>query len=225
MRWCREVSPEAVSLSLLLSLSFQRLTARRWHNSDSLEEAALPHAPTTSPELGESAPSPSFTSVDLGCVRWVGGDESDTEVPRASEKKDARGMGANLTWWTHTVEAPGAEHFAARRLGPRGVKGWLGRIGQLGPNRAQFIFSIFSLLSNFFSSLFLSLIWIRILNSKLFQIYFQSYCEVKNTNFGNITILFISFLLFSFSKTLISNLGFNSTSSIYFLIMLIIIII
>jgi hypothetical protein len=35
---------------------------------------------------------------------------------------------------------------------------WLGRIGQLGPNRAQFIFSIFSLLSNFFSSLFLSLI-------------------------------------------------------------------
>jgi hypothetical protein len=27
--------------------------------------------------------------------------------------------------------------------------------GQLGPNRAQFIFSIFFLLSNFFSSLFL----------------------------------------------------------------------
>ena len=115
--------------------------------------------------------------------------------------------GTNLTWWTHTAEAPGAEHFAARRLGPRGVKGWLGRIDQLGPNRAQFIFSIFSLLSNFFSSLFLSLIWIRILNSKLFQIYSQSYCEIKNTNFGNITILFISFLLFSFSKTLILFYG------------------
>jgi hypothetical protein len=46
-----------------------------------------------------------------------------------------------------------------------------------------------------------------------------------NTNFGNITILFISFLLFSFSKTLIFNLGFDLTSSIYYLIILIIIII
>ena len=56
MRWCREVSPEAVSLSLLLSLSFQRLTARRWHNSDSLEEAAPSHAPTTSPSWASPHP-------------------------------------------------------------------------------------------------------------------------------------------------------------------------
>jgi hypothetical protein len=88
---------------------------------------------------------------------------------------------------------------------------------QLGLGSLLFFFYLFFLI--FFISKY------SLNFSKLFQIYSPSYCEIMNTNFGNITILFISFLLFSFSKTLIFNLGFDLTSSIYYLIILIILII
>jgi hypothetical protein len=60
----------------LSSGSWQTDGAAQFYN---LQGAAPRHAPTTPPQLGESATKAS--STDLGCVRCVGGDES---VPQLS---------------------------------------------------------------------------------------------------------------------------------------------
>jgi hypothetical protein len=73
-----------------------------------------------------------------------------------------------------------------------------------------------------FFSVFLSLIWIRIC-AKFILYYF---CEIKDTNFRNIIISFI--FLYHFSSSYFQNpnfeLGFNPTSSNYYLIIIILII-
>jgi hypothetical protein len=67
------------------------------------------------------------------------------------------------------------------------------------------------------------------------QFFLNLYCEIINTNFGGILGIYIIYIFMLFSlflslffffifKTLISNLGFNSTSSNYCLIIIILII-
>jgi hypothetical protein len=101
-------------------------------------------------DSGNARRSSTEIAMAVGIVDENG---ADTMVPLAVNAvriRDSHGAGPPVSATARTWEC--------WYSGPRGVFRWLGRIGQLGPNRAQFIFSIFSLLSNFFSSLFLSLI-------------------------------------------------------------------
>jgi hypothetical protein len=100
----------------------------------------------------------------------------------------------------------------------RGKEQEVGQKGDIQPMKILFFFFFLSFLSIFFLIFFISKFSLNSnLNSNCAKFFLYYFCEVKNTNFRNIIILFI--FLYHFSSSYFQNpnfnLGFNSTFKNY----------